>query len=84
METAEINEAPATEQPQPALQPVLPVCPHCGADPVKLTLMFQPFPGGQIASLVFCGDCRKLLPAQIVAMANEQQSRIVKPRPRVI
>lgn len=70
-------QAPATE---PAKAPILPRCPHCGEDPLKLNLMSQVFPGGAIASLMFCGnlDCRKLISAQIVGMA-EQPGAIVRP-----
>jgi hypothetical protein len=54
----------------------LPLCPHCGRDPVRLKLMFQKFPKGQIASIISCADCRKLLSVQIVGM---EPSPIVKP-----
>jgi hypothetical protein len=73
-------------QEAPAAPPVvLPVCPYCGEDPLKLSLMFQVFPKGQIASLAFCGNpaCRKTLTVQIVG--QEQQGRIVHPdKPRIV
>jgi hypothetical protein len=79
---AAVPQIEAATEAQPIAQPILPVCPYCSADPVKLNLMFQKFPGGQIASLVFCGDCRKMLPAQIVGM---DQGRIARPKgPEII
>lgn len=82
-------EAPQVEQATPTeapAKPILPRCPHCGADPLTITMMSQLFPKGQIASLMFCGnlDCRKLLTAQIVGMID-QPGTIVRPgQPRIV
>lgn len=66
----------AQQYQEPQLTQQLPICPHCGDDPVKLTLMFQKFPKGQIASIISCTSCRRLLSVQIVGV---EQSPIVKP-----
>jgi hypothetical protein len=69
----------ATEPIEETQAPVmLPVCPYCGDDPAKLAMMFQKFPGGQIGSIIFCGNpsCRKMLPAQVVGM---EKSPIMHP-----
>lgn len=71
-------EQPATPE-EAKIAQALPKCPHCGDDPVKLTLMFQQFPKGQIASIISCGKCRALFSAQIVGMNPAQEDRIVKP-----
>lgn len=81
---AELEAQPAaTAGADPVKPQILPRCPHCGEDPLKLNMMSQAFPGGVIASLLFCANekCRGLFSAQIVGMA-EQPGRIVKPGPQ--
>jgi hypothetical protein len=67
------DEAGETAEPvavAPTPKVLIPKCPHCGADPATLALMFQKFPGGQIGSIIFCSSepCRKIISAQIIGM----------------
>lgn len=70
------DEATVAEQ----SAPILPVCPHCGDDPCKLSTMSQLFPGGAIGSICFCGNpvCRKIITVQIVGMAKQDGPALVK------
>jgi predicted RNA-binding Zn-ribbon protein involved in translation (DUF1610 family) len=52
----------------PAAPMLVPACPHCGEDPLKLALMTQVFPGGAIGSIMFCATCRKTISVQLVGM----------------
>jgi hypothetical protein len=51
----------------------LPVCPHCGDDPAKLSVMPQQFPGGMVGTIIFCGNnsCRKIISTQILGMQQQ-------------
>lgn len=57
----------------------LPVCPHCGDDPAKLSMMSQIFPGGAIGSIIFCGNppCRKIIAVQLVGVAKQDGPTLV-------
>lgn len=73
---SEVSEPVAEE-----VTAILPVCPHCGDDPAKLSTMSQLFPGGAIASICFCGNpvCRKIIAVQLVGMAKQDGPQLVKP-----
>lgn len=77
-----MDAATLEEKAPGSAQIMLPVCPHCGDDPLRLTMMPQQFPKGQLGVVFFCGNptCRKFLGAQLVGMAAPpEQGRIVKP-----
>lgn len=65
---------------------ILPVCPYCGDDPAKLTIMNQLFPGGMIGAIMFCGNpvCRKIISTQIVGMAAQQQQAPARLGPQLV
>jgi hypothetical protein len=78
MDAIETLEAPAEATEATTLTPLheaaseapmlVPACPHCGEDPLKLALMTQVFPGGAIGSIMFCATCRKTISVQLVGM----------------
>ena len=66
------NETP-NEKPNGETKPVVPICPHCLADPfVPQAIPFNAENGVQLL-IFFCGDCRKALNSLILHM----------PQPRV-
>ncbi len=68
-EVLEMNALKDETQPVPVEPPaqILPVCPHCGDDPMKLSTLPQPFPGNMVGAIFYCGNpaCRKFFNAQI-------------------
>jgi hypothetical protein len=78
MDAIETIEAPVEATESSTLTPLheaapeapvlVPACPHCGEDPLKLALMTQVFPGGAIGSIMFCATCRKTISVQLVGM----------------
>lgn len=57
-----------------------PICSHCSADPLPLTLNLVSIGPFQVATL-FCGSCRKLFNTSIIGSA---QQPIVQPVGRLI
>lgn len=72
------TDSQAAQQQQDYARPVLPVCPHCGADPAGIASAPLQIRPGVVAIALFCANlkCRKMHAVQIMAV---EQSPIVPP-----
>jgi hypothetical protein len=55
---------------EPEQKPNLPVCPHCGSDPVRFSQAMVKMNDAITSSVIYCANpaCRKLLAMQIVGI----------------
>ena len=81
------NEGPKLVEEPKQIEPqkILPICSHCGADPLlpivrQINLPFKANAPPAMFLLLYCSACRKLIPVSDVVFLGLPESPIADPR----
>lgn len=73
---SKIGDKVASLNPLPPLQPTLPQCQYCEADPAPIMTAFINQAGARLA-VFHCGNCRSVFSVQMVGMVEQRPESLI-------